>query len=523
LLGHRRKRKRRRRRVEMSEGKDVIRDGLAAIVGSQNVLTESATLEKYSRDQSFTPPRKPNYVVRPKTREEIQGIIGLANEQLMPLIPYSSGTDFHGAAVPNQGGILVDLSQMNQIPEYDTHHWWVTVEPGVTFAQLNQKIAKDGFRIPTPLMTPPSASVLTTYVEREPVPAAADFIFGNEQIQTLRVVMPSGDSFTTGNPALEGAPHSSPIGPGLDFYRLFMCAQGTLGIVYQMNVRLIPLPKVQKVFFSEFENVTDAINAIRRIQRMELGLECFVLNNFNLATLIVDEEPSDTDSLKKGQYVGITGAKSWSPNQQQRFDTLRHALPPWTMVVTIPAWARYPEEKVEYQELDLRDLASETGFEIKPSVGGIVGLSTIIEEEMIAPWRMQKKFGYKGTCHGLMFHATGASVQKIEDALCQLAAKYRYSSGDIGIYVQPVERARSFYCIFDLHCNSTNEGEVQKVKALFNEASKTLVNLGAFYDRPYGPWADAMYQRDATYAEYLRKIKAQLDPNNIMNPGKLCF
>lgn len=507
----------------MSEVKDAIEGGLATIVGSGSVLTETAILEKYSRDQSFTPPRKPNYVVKPKTLEELQGIVRLANEQLMPIIPYSSGTDFHGGAVPNQGGILVDLSQMNQIPELDTHFWWVTVEPGVTFAQLNQELAKQGFRIPAPLMTPPSASVLTTYVEREPLPTAADFIFGNDRIQTLRIVLPSGDRFTTGNQAIEGAPHSSPIGPGLNFYRLFMCAQGTLGIVYQMNVRLLPLSKAQKVFFSAFDNVTDAINAIKRIQRQELGLECFLLNNFDLATLIVDEEPSDTESLKRGQYIGITGAKPWSQAQRQRFEALRQTLPPWTLVLTIVGFARHPEEKVEYQELDLRDLAAETGFEIKPSLGGTAGLDKIIEDEMVLPWRMQKRFGYKGSCHGLMFHATGDSVPKIEDALYQVAAKYRYSSGDIGIYVQPVERARSFYCIFDLHCDPTNDGDIQRVKALFNEASETLVNTGAFFDRPYGPWAQIMYQRDAAYAEYLRKIKAQLDPNNIMNPGKLCF
>ena len=64
---------------------------------------------------------------------------------------------------------------------------------------------------------------------------------------------------------------------------------------------------------------------------------------------------------------------------------------------------------------------------------------------------------------------------------------------------------------------------MERVKALFNEASEAIINAGAFFDRPYGPWADMMYRRNATYAEYLRKIKAQLDPNNILNPGKLCF
>jgi len=507
----------------MSEVKDATRDGLASIVGAKSVFTEPEVLETYSRDQSFTPARKPNYVVKPKNLDELQSIVRLANEQLMPIIPYSSGTDFHGAAVPTQGGILVDLSQMNRITELSDLYWSVTVEPGVTFAQLQKEAAKKGLRVQVPLMTPPSASVLSTYLEREPVPGAADFIYGVEQIQTMRVVLPSGESFTLGNPAIEGGPHSHPFGPGLNFWRLFMCAQGTYGITYEMNLRLLPLPKVQKIFFSEFNNVGDAIAAMKQIQRQELGFECFILNSFDLATLAVNEDAATTKSLKNGTYVGLDGAKPWSPAQCQRFDALRQGLPPWTLVVSISAWARNPEEKVEYQELDLRDLAAASGFELKPSVGGITGLDKIIADEMVLPWRMQKRFGYKGTAHSLMFHATGDSIGLIEDALGQLAARYYYSAGDIGAYIQPVERARTFYCAFDLYSNPTDDNDMEKVNAFFNEASEMLINLGAFFDRPYGPWAEMMYRRNGNYAEYLKKIKAQLDPNNIMNPGKLCF
>jgi len=500
-----------------------LKGGLAAIVGSGDVFTQSNILKKYSRDQSFTPARKPNVVVKPETLEEVRGIINFANENLLPVVPYSSGTSFQGAAVPDHGGILVDLSQMNNTSELDTHLWSVTLEPGVTFAQLQKELAKHGLRVQVPLMTPPSASVLTTYLEREPVPGANDFIYGNEMIQTMRIVLPGGDSFTIGNPALEGAPHSHPLGPGLNFYRLFMCAQGTMGIVYQMNLRLLPLPKVQKVFFSAFSNALDAIDAARTIQRKELGHECFMLNNFDLATMIVAEEPQETELLLQGRYVGSNGAKPWSSAQCERFEALRQALPPWTLVISLVGWARYPEEKVEYQELDLRDASAESGFELKYSVGGVTGLGKIMEEELVLPWRMQKRFGYRGSCHSLKFHALRSAVLPIEDVIYQVAAGYGYSAGDIGVYIQPVERARSFYCSFDLHCNPADETEIERVRALFNEASEAAIDAGAFFDRPYGPSAKLVYQRDATYAEYLRKIKANLDPNNIMNPGKLCF
>jgi len=77
--------------------------------------------------------------------------------------------------------------------------------------------------------------------------------------------------------------------------------------------------------------------------------------------------------------------------------------------------------------------------------------------------------------------------------------------------------------VFDLHCDLADDNEVEKVSSLFDEDSELLISPGAFFDRPYGPWAEMMYRRNGNYAEYLKKIKAQLDPNNIMNPGKLCF
>ena len=208
---------------------------------------------------------------------------------------------------------------------------------------------------------------------------------------------------------------------------------------------------------------------------------------------------------------------------RHRFDALRPSFPPWTLIISLTGWARHPEDKVAYQELDLRELMAEMGSELHTSMGGTVGLGKIFADELVLPWRLQKRFGYRGSCHGLSFHATAENIPRIEEVLYQTAAKYRYSAADVGAYLQPVERARTFYCVYDLHCDPNREDEAQRVKALFNEASEAIINAGAFFDRPYGPWADMMYRRNATYAEYLKKIKAQLDPNNILNPGKLCF
>ncbi|MFC1969536.1 FAD-binding oxidoreductase, partial [Chloroflexota bacterium] len=121
---------------------DIILKGLTTIVGKANVSDDPSVLEAYSRDQSFVPARKPNYVVRPGKVEEVEEIVRLANSSLMPVIPFSSGTDFHGGAVPVQGGILMDLRRLNKIGYIDERNWNALVEPGVTYAQLQAELDK---------------------------------------------------------------------------------------------------------------------------------------------------------------------------------------------------------------------------------------------------------------------------------------------------------------------------------------------------------------------------------------------
>jgi FAD/FMN-containing dehydrogenase len=122
-----------------------------------------------------------------------------------------------------------------------------------------------------------------------------------------------------------------------------------------------------------------------------------------------------------------------------------------------------------------------------------------------------------------MFHARPDTVPALQAAISEVANKYHYPTADIGGYLLPIERGRTIYCEYDLHCSLEDPADSERVKKLFEEVSKLLVDRGAFFDRPYGPWAEIMYGRAGTYTEYLKRVKTQLDPNNIMNPGKLCF
>ena len=228
--------------------------------------------------------------------------------------------------------------------------------------------------------------------------------------------------------------------------------------------------------------------------------------------------------LKEGEYLGIDGATPWTTKQQKQFEELRAVLPPWTTVINLSAVGPLPKEKIAYQEIDLKEAMAEIGAELKPTVGGVMGLDKIMHEEMLSPWRLQKRYGFQGHCHELFFVTSPDRVAEFDDMIHQVTGLYNYAVEDIGIYLLPLERGRAFYCFYDIHCSGKKEDEeCQKTKKLFEELSETLINEGAFFDRPYGYWAQLMYSRAGQYTEYLKKIKRELDPNNIMNPGKLCF
>jgi FAD/FMN-containing dehydrogenase len=104
-----------------------------------------------------------------------------------------------------------------------------------------------------------------------------------------------------------------------------------------------------------------------------------------------------------------------------------------------------------------------------------------------------------------------------------LAEAFKYSPSDIGVYIQPTHLGTSCHVEFSLPFDPSDEREVAKVQGLFTKASEELIKQGAFFSRPYGIWADMAYSRNAEHTSLSRKLKGLFDPNNVLNPGKLCF
>lgn len=488
----------------------ILKKQLEDIAGAAAVFDGPDLREQYAADQSFVCGSTPDIVVRPRRVEEVQAIVRLANRDKIPLTPYSSGLNLHGAALPLRGGILLDLSGMDRIIEVNEKDWYAVIEPGVTYAALQNAATQKGLRLMAPLGVPPQRSVLTSYLERDVVLAATHQEYGNYLILDTELVLPEGELLRTGCWNLGGRPGGF-YGPGLNMlYKLWTAGQGTLGIFTKMIISLQHLSAQRKFFFMPFDTAEKIPETVKRIQRKEIGWECFGLNRFNLAALLND----DWEVPRRFPV---------SPKPSEKFVQIQKALPAWTLVIGLSGSPYFPEERIAGEEEELRNLCGELQVPVETSLPGFQNIQEVFITESLRPWGILKKFNYRGSVHDLSFKVPLGRFSAIEAAVLEMARKNKYPPADTGGYFVVMERGRAVHCEFDVHGDPHSAAERERIKKLWLAASGSLADHGALFDRPYGDWASLAYARAPEYAAKLKQIKQEMDPQGILNPGKLCF
>jgi len=475
-----------------------IKEELTARVGADYVIDSPDDLAGYAADYSLLRGSLPSFVVRPADTAEIQAVLKYASELSLPVTPRSSAVGFYGASLPGQGGIVLDLSRMNKILEIDGRNKKVKMEPGVTWAQAQAELAKEGLMVCNPLLPHKDKSVLTTALEREPILIPKNEY--SEVFLTAEMVLADGSLFWTGTAAgkgMKGRNFPDGLIPGT---RIFLGAQGTLGVVTWANLKAEWLPSMDKVYFIACECSEEVVEPVYRIQRRMMGNECLVLNNYDLAAILANSDTSD-------------------------FYSLRQSLPPYTIIICLSGLHRLPAEKIAYEEEALHEVARELHITPEHTVSGIPGLADTIAGMLRTPWPQETywRHRHQGGCAEIFFHTTLERAPEFAAAIAATAAAHGYPSDDIGVYLQPIERARACFCRFAFPYDPEDATETDRVREIHQDASETVMAMGGLFSTPYGPWADMVYGRSATYTSTMKIVKNAFDPGHILNPGKLCF
>jgi len=192
------------------------------------------------------------------------------------------------------------------------------------------------------------------------------------------------------------------------------------------------------------------------------------------------------------------------------------------MFVSFEGYEPLPEEKVQYQEADLMEMAQSCGLRPMTAIPGASAeeLSRLLSQPSPEPyWKLR----FKGGFHDIFFLMTLDKADGFVATMPDLAQRYRYPAKDIGVYIQATVQGTSSHCEFNLYYDPTKPAESDATKRLVSQGVEDLANIGAFFSRPYGAWKDTAYRRVADTLNIQRKVKQVFDPNAILNPGKLCF
>jgi FAD/FMN-containing dehydrogenase len=484
------------------------KDSLQAILGKANVIDDPGVLAKYAQSHSFSQGYRPWFAVKPKDAEAVEKLVAWAGETKTPLVPVSStGVKLRGDSVPGvPEAVIVDLSGMNKILNVNRQQRMVVIEPGVTYDQLNKELAKQNMVIAGSLKPKAGQSVLTDILEA--VPRLNPMIQWNffDPLRCVEVTWGDGTRMYTGEAA--GGPldlekqwakqqwQVQYMGPWMtDYYRLVTQAQGSMGIVTWASLKTAVKPLIHQLFIAEADDLTDLEAFVYKAVWTRFPDEIFILNRSQVA-YIMGKTPEEIRELKE-------------------------VLPAWIAAVGVAGRELIPEVRFEARSKDLIDIAQSFGLDLKEGVSNLSGRALYEEVSQTDKGKTYWKDVYAGSHQNVFFLTQLEKAGVFLKAVREIAEDYGYPSGDVGVYIQPKHMGTSYHMEFTFPYDPDSVTQVERVMGLVDAVSIAVSDLGGYYSRPYGNWADIQLNKDAQSLSVLKNLQNIFDPAGIMNPGKL--
>lgn len=235
---------------------------LTQIVGEENILVGESISLDYAHDELGTITKMPDAVVKVTSTEQVSKIMALAWERVIPVTVRGSGTGLVGAAVPVCGGILLETTKMNKIIELDSDNLTVTVQPGVLLMELAAFVEENDFLYP-PDPGEKSATIGGNISTNAGGMRAVKYGVTRDYVRALTVVMPNGEVVKLG---ANVAKNSS----GYSLKDLIVGSEGTLCIITEAVLSVVPLPKISVSLLVPFKDMKSAIEAVPKIFRSKV-------------------------------------------------------------------------------------------------------------------------------------------------------------------------------------------------------------------------------------------------------------
>ena len=452
---------------------------LRSIVGEANVLTGDAINPDYAHDELGGISRLPEVLVRVQTTEQVSAIMGHAYERCIPVTVRGSGTGLVGAAVPIEGGILLETTKMNKILALDENNLTVTVQPGVLLMELAAFAEAHDFLYP-PDPGEKSATIGGNISTNAGGMRAVKYGVTRDYVRSLTVVLPNGEIQTFGAAV---AKNSS----GYSLKDLIIGSEGTLAVITQAVLKLVPLPKVSVSLLVPFPDMKAAIEAVPHIIRSKI-------------TPTAIEYMSRDTILFSESYLG------------KRFPDTRN-----------DAYILLTFDGNSDVQVDA-DMAAVA--ELCLGLGALDAYIVDTEERKKSVW----------SARGAFLEAIKASTTEMDE--CDVVVpgnqvdtfiKYTHElAAEFHVRIPSFGHAGDGNLHIYICRDELSDGDWERtLSACFDRMYAKAVELGGLVSGEHGiGYAKKEYLRrqyGQTPIALMQGIKQVFDPKNILNPGKVCF
>ena len=470
-----------------------IAEEIANKIGEEKVSTEKFHRMTYSRDWSPRDAKEtilPDLVIVPSTTEEVAEVVKIAHKHRIPVVPFAGGTGMGGGVSPVKGGITMDTKGLNKILEIDEKNLTVTTQTGVTVLNLNRELEKHGLWWPHDPESKPSSTVGAA------VSCDNDSTFGIKYGKLVDYLLNAVIVTGTGEIVRLGHRKALCTSTGYKLHWLLIGAEGTLGIVTEVTLKVFPKPETRAVEAAVFKSISESIGALQRLLTAGLSVESAHINC----------------KKRLGFYTHAYREKYGKEPE----------IPDWAEALLFVSF-NGDEEVVRFShQYALKILRECGGLKVKEQEiidGWWTSKHTLKFEPYKQKWpdsQRTKKFGAADL---------GIPIGRIEEAyqkFLQIAEKNQIEVLGMCVYNERPNRL-SPSISFAVFVDDSNPDEVRRFYRYVEEMSKMAVDLEGTMSTYIGDGDRLGGLNQYEHGEalnYMKKIKKVFDPENIMNPGK---